>query len=323
MNFISVKCPECGGAMSSNSEQQLFKCKYCDADIMLHRDEDANTENTKGLAQLAEAAEKAGNHQEAFSYYTKILEKNPSDSAAWVGKGTSAAWQSSLAKHRLNEMLSYYDNAIDSAGSEELKAVVKADCAVRALLVCRAVFEMSVDHVMDFISVDSAKWEHIDRCKAIVTVCEKAHEYDPDLKEISDLIVDVCGRIVKLSSTSTEEKKFFEDAKGRHFHNTSPSQISVVEKTYGCFVVTATVGSESSNVLPLMRKFRDDVLAKSNAGRSFNSWCYKKGPFFADAIRDSVVKRAFSLVLIVLPAALCVQIYFVVASIFQKWRKTE
>lgn len=104
-----------------------------------------------------------------------------------------------LYKHRLNEKLSYYENAIDSAGSEELKAVVEADSDVRVLLVCRAIFEMSVDHLLDFISVDSAKLEHIDRCKDIVTVCEKAHEYDLDLREISDLIVDVTTLRVKLA----------------------------------------------------------------------------------------------------------------------------
>lgn len=70
-----------------------------------------------------------------------------------------------------------------------------------------------------------------------------------------------------------------------------------------CFVATATYGNcDHSNVL-LLRKWRDDYLRQTAAGRAFISCYYKVGPGLAAVIRRSAFLRRISRSLIVDPAA--------------------
>ncbi|MCF7811246.1 prepilin-type N-terminal cleavage/methylation domain-containing protein [bacterium] len=60
----------------------------------------------------------------------------------------------------------------------------------------------------------------------------------------------------------------------------------------GCFVATACYGSKSYQVNAL-RGFRDQVLQKSEMGRSFIKWYYREGPILAEIIRhNSILRRA-------------------------------
>jgi hypothetical protein len=64
---------------------------------------------------LAAAAADANNHQEAYDYYTRVLEVDPMVSQAWVGKAAAAGWMSTLASFRLPEMLSGFHKAVECA----------------------------------------------------------------------------------------------------------------------------------------------------------------------------------------------------------------
>lgn len=48
-----------------------------------------------------------------------------------------------------------------------------------------------------------------------------------------------------------------------------------------CFVVTALCDVTNCKTLPRLRRFRDDTLSRSKAGRAFIRWYYRYGPFLA------------------------------------------
>lgn len=54
----------------------------------------------------------------------------------------------------------------------------------------------------------------------------------------------------------------------------------------GCFIATAVYGSALAEEVILLRKFRDEILVKSKAGRAFTTLYYKLSPSIANLIVD-------------------------------------
>jgi hypothetical protein len=75
------------------------------------------------------------------------------------------------------------------------------------------------------------------------------------------------------------------------------------QESNGCFVATASCDDANSPHVRQLRAFRDEVLGKRRMGR----WLIGKyniyGPFAADAIRRSKIRRLLVRILIVYPAA--------------------
>lgn len=83
-----------------------------------------DTEKVKNFFKMASNAYDAGNKQEAESYCNKIIEIDPENSDAWLLKGISAAWQSTLGNLRMDEFMSCISNAFQYATSiESLKGL--------------------------------------------------------------------------------------------------------------------------------------------------------------------------------------------------------
>lgn len=61
-------------------------------------------ENVENLRTLANTAFEANNHEQAYNYYSRLLELEPSDAKAWLGKGLSAGWISAPEDQKLDEV---------------------------------------------------------------------------------------------------------------------------------------------------------------------------------------------------------------------------
>ena len=106
---------------------------YCGCSVIVREAiQDAATRNLGHWIMLAAAAADANNHQEAYDYYTRVLEVDPMVSQAWVGKAAAAGWMSTLTSFRLPEMLSGFHKAVECA-SPELQTEVK-HCAAQIVL---------------------------------------------------------------------------------------------------------------------------------------------------------------------------------------------
>jgi tetratricopeptide (TPR) repeat protein len=125
------------------------------------------------LADLARAAEDAGNHAEAYGYWKQVLEADPSNHEAWFGKAVAAGWDSDLRRDRLAEMTAGIEQAIARAPDAD-RAAVKVRAANAVASVVLAYFKLSANHTKEFITVDSAWPEHVQRCLAMTAAMQKA-----------------------------------------------------------------------------------------------------------------------------------------------------
>lgn len=62
----------------------------------------------------------------------------------------------------------------------------------------------------------------------------------------------------------------------------------------GCFIATAAFGSYLDPQVVVLRRFRDQVLMRSAAGRAFVAWYYRVSPPLAGYIRDRAALRALA-----------------------------
>jgi len=186
MTFQAAKCPECGADIQVPADRDSIKCMYCGKDIIVRQAVQAVAgPSAQNWMKLAAAAEDAGNHEEAYRYFTRVLEVEPGNAEAWLGKAIAAGWGSNLRSDRLGEMLSGIEQAIACAPQADL-ASLKARAAASATTVVLAFYKLSLDHTLEFVTVDSAWPEHVDRCLAMVAAMKKAIEWSPSTRELLD-----------------------------------------------------------------------------------------------------------------------------------------
>lgn len=93
-----------------------------------------------------------------------------------------------------------------------------------------------------------------------------------------------CGGVVILNTNL--------DCVATFTSNSPPPSQSSPPSGGGCFIATAAYGSTMAGEVVTLRRFRDDHLMKSEAGRAFVSFYYRHSPPFADYIRERYWLRA-------------------------------
>jgi len=92
---------------------------YCGTEIVVEEAVRLAGPGVAGLLALAEAARTAGNAQDAYEYYSRVLEIEPTNHLAWFGKAESAGNQSGLTHSRITESIQYFKKAIEYAGDDQ------------------------------------------------------------------------------------------------------------------------------------------------------------------------------------------------------------
>lgn len=217
VKFFAAKCPQCNGDLQLPEDKDTVMCMYCGTEIIIGNIKEKSGPNVANLLELASHAEQAQNYAEAEMYFSRVLEIEPERYEVWLGKGEAAAWQSTLAAYRGDELLVGSKKAVKVAGEvggDEVERL-KMLCAVKILNFAQSYHALSVDHTIQFIGVPNARYEHWDRCKKILNLCEVALEYHSDLNSIKSFGVDVCNRCLNVSMIGAEDRNFFENK--RHF----------------------------------------------------------------------------------------------------------
>ena len=336
MEFKPATCPACGGQLQIPDDRETVKCMYCGCDIVvrdvLHIQAHANVGN---LMTLAATAQEGGNVDEAYKYYTQVLEYEGSNSAAWFGKAEAAGWSSSLAQPRIAEMVTCFESAIQYSSTEE-RANVAKNAADSIHQVCSVLYVVSlegenkqlaieIDAMRSGVKVSTSDVyaERFVQREVLLEGLRRAHTYSPQDQSIIQDIIGHCthdivfwafvgrrsdaGAYVK--SLSQSKKAFLQQIRDEYIARMralNPQYEAEPVKTSSgpCFVATAAAGDPFHPSVIILRRYRDERLRRTAFGRLFIR-CYELiGPHLAQLLATCNPLRAGVYYGIVAPAAL-------------------
>jgi DNA-directed RNA polymerase subunit RPC12/RpoP len=331
MIFKEARCPNCGGELQLPEDKATVKCMYCGGDIIVQGAiRTAAESSVPNWLILAKAAIDGRNYQEAFNYYTKVLEVDPQNYEAWLGKGEAAGWMSTLADFRFPEMIGGFRKAIEYAPVDNKEWIAKI-AVVNIFGITIAYHKLSIEHFFKMKSFEmmfEQRKEYADRSMKVISALELAHDLCPDNKEIIDSIIHFCSEITtgrdyfvldqEAMRLKTKRDLFVEkmkvldpsynlpDGGEEPPKQTEEGQAStkppVGEKaSSGCFIASAAMGSFNHPVVVLLREFRDAWLLKRYTGRIFVRYYYILGPYAANFIRRSILLKRLSYFFIIRP----------------------
>jgi tetratricopeptide (TPR) repeat protein len=326
MIFKEARCPNCGGELQLPEDKATVKCMYCGGDIIvqeaIHTAEESNVPN---WLILAKAAIDGRNYQEAFNYYTKVLEVDPQNYEAWFGKGEAAGWLSTLADFRLSEMLADIENAIKNAPEEIRENLISrsADC-INSITI--AYYQLAREHLLKFIALENTYKNYIDQCNILLQILEYAHNLSPKDRKIMENIILICTDLIKevkyvdpyhsdvwgnphryMTAFVAEELAENLKTKINQFVNkiqeidSSYQPPQIIKDKKRCFVATVTMGDVNHPIVALLREFRDTWLLQRYMGRIFIRYYYIFGPYLAKFIERSILLKRLSYILVIRP----------------------
>lgn len=85
MDLKAARCPSCGGDLNIPEGVDYVECPFCGIDVKV-RDIVAHELDSKSMLELASHALNTGNYKSAQEYYSFILDKEPSNPYAVLGK---------------------------------------------------------------------------------------------------------------------------------------------------------------------------------------------------------------------------------------------
>lgn len=320
MALIAANCPTCGADIQIPDDRDSFDCKYCGQKIVIEREEGSappsrTAPEVKTYMDLAETAEASGNSEEAHKYFSMVLERDPKNLAAWVGKGLAAGWQSTLASPRLEETLTCIRKATALGMTD--KVLIKR-AAEGAHKVAVALYNQALNHSKEFersgsdgltgMLEDAAynknlKIEFAGRALPSIELAGTAWKLQRSVEQAHDLTT-MCVTLINMKvlneSALPQYQRLAQECEA--WGKQHDPEWEKKRKT-GCFVATATMGNYDHPTVLLLRTFRDQCLAGSCTGRRFIDAYYDYGPRLADVIRDNRFLRRVSYLFIVAPMA--------------------
>lgn len=133
-----ITCEMCGST-DLIKKDGIFECQSCGTKYSVEEAKKMMVEGTVDVSgskvkvddsdklenylMMAQHAYDSNNYSEAENYCNKIIEIEPKNYKAWLLKGKSAGWQSTLRKLRLDEAATAFNLAIDNAPEEDLENV--------------------------------------------------------------------------------------------------------------------------------------------------------------------------------------------------------
>ena len=118
IKFVPAICPNCNGELRVPDDRRIVKCMYCGYDIIIHETkDDSQKSKVANWLKLADSV-KGSNFEEAYNYYSKVLEVEPENYKAWFGKALMTCKLSKLDKPRADEIINLVRISIDLCHEE-------------------------------------------------------------------------------------------------------------------------------------------------------------------------------------------------------------
>lgn len=226
MPLVPAKCPQCGGNIEVDNSNEAGICKFCGTPFITEKAiNNYNTyitnnfagatinvagANVDNLLVLAKNAEEVNNYDDAKNYYSRILEIQPNNCDALIGKGISALYSSNLNDIKSNELIGYINKALDYKKNEPeitKDEIVKytniaAESLYNAAIV---VFSAAQNHYNEFWKMQDSAPEYWNRLSKvieifqfIITITENKETddalfyYKESIKFVIDCCVEIC-----------------------------------------------------------------------------------------------------------------------------------
>ena len=318
MSFKAAKCPNCAGDLQVPEDRDSVKCMYCGSDIIVREAIKAAAAgvNIENLFNLAKSAFESRNFQEAFDYYTRVLEVDVQNYEAWLGKGLSAGWMSTLADFRFSEMINGIDKALEYAPDDK-KEDLKWHTSCDISSIVSACVALSTDYRIKYgWTSGEVVTEIIFHHKKFIAVLEYAYTLAPHNGMIISDILFSCKGIIEDASEMGASSDAFKDIREKfdlYLHKgklldplysfDEPETKKTASTDTKCFVATATMGDANHPIVILLREFRDSWLLERKYGRIFIKFYYKIGPCLAMIINKYPRLKRISSQVIIRPAA--------------------
>jgi hypothetical protein len=192
VTFKAATCPSCGGALQLPDDRATVKCMYCGVDVIVREAiQAAAIGNVDNWLKIARTAARAGNHQEAYEYFTRVLEVNADNIEAWFGKGEAAGMMSLPENFRLPEMMTTIEHAISHTPDDRQESAKKRAAGI--------IDDTTANHyrilrqkIPSVLGNEQAWADYIHQVRNIVGMLEQAHEYNPTDPDILHGVISVC-----------------------------------------------------------------------------------------------------------------------------------
>ena len=193
MGFVAAKCTQCGANIEVDDTKEAGICKFCGTAFVTEKAINnyntyvTNNNNFAGaninvvgadvdnLIVLAKNAQDVGNYSEAKDYYSRILEMQPMNSDALLGKGVSALYGSNLADIKSDELIGYVNKAIESKKKEqnisqqEINEFITKS-AGELYTAAITVYQASMNHYNEYWKLESSAPELWDRLGKVIKI---------------------------------------------------------------------------------------------------------------------------------------------------------
>jgi tetratricopeptide (TPR) repeat protein len=193
---MQVKCTSCG-AQQNISEAQ--NCDFCGNVIDL----ESATNNYKtslsgesgNLMAMAETAIEATNWEEALQYFNRVLEKDITNSDAWLGKGIAIVYTSKIGDIKINEAIAYWKNALKHAPNQEAmgKRVAKEINEV-----VNKFYQSLENHFIQFKDLDNSYGELVDKFVVLEKAIDYATQLDSTNIKYCETGYALCSRVIQI-----------------------------------------------------------------------------------------------------------------------------
>ncbi len=122
MSLVNIKCPNCGASIQLDNSRESGFCSYCGSKVQIqeaiNKIKIDRTGDIKNYLSIGQAAEEAGNGQEACDYANKILEIDPQNAEGWYLKMSGTGC---MPGYNCQQMVAAGNKALEFCNSPEMK----------------------------------------------------------------------------------------------------------------------------------------------------------------------------------------------------------
>ena len=283
------------------------------------------------LELLAKTALQSENYEQAYDYYSKLIEQDTDNKNYWVGKAIASGYLSTLDKMRILETISLVNAATQINDFSDTEKVILSNemMSIAEKKISEGIrwIDSEIERKFNLLQIPAGTFYEVHKTRKFAIQIEVGKQYKSGLAEYLDLMEFACSlnpsesnydKIIDgMNLIFSHSKKNFDYFGG--LNNSSEHNYKIYEiwnraesklkefnpdvhvqnvssnsnnSSSGCFIATASAGNYDHPSVLQLRFFRDNFLNNFFIGRMFMKFYYKTSPPIADYISSRpIIKK--------------------------------